>query len=68
MNDEASTPSEGGQFITEKGSEPDGITIDAPRILESRDLLAGRQEILIRHQGELYRLRLTRNDKLILNK
>jgi hemin uptake protein HemP len=41
---------------------------DSPRIFDSEELLGGRQEILIRHHGEIYRLRLTRNDKLILNK
>lgn len=37
-------------------------------VIESRSLLAGRKEIQIRHEGQLYRLRLTKNDKLILNK
>jgi hemin uptake protein HemP len=31
-------------------------------------LFRGRQEILIAHQGETYRLRITRNGKLILTK
>ena len=31
-------------------------------------LLQGRREIVIRHGNELYRLRHTRNDKLILTK
>lgn len=35
---------------------------------ESSDLLRGAKEVLIRHAGETYRLRLTRNDKLILQK
>jgi hemin uptake protein HemP len=35
---------------------------------DSSDLLKGAREILIHHQGEIYRLRLTRNGKLILNK
>jgi hemin uptake protein HemP len=30
--------------------------------------MQGSREILINHHGEIYRLRLTRNDKLILNK
>jgi hemin uptake protein HemP len=34
--------------------------------LESRDLLAGRSEVVIRHEGRLYRLRRTRLGKLIL--
>ncbi|WP_449448478.1 hemin uptake protein HemP [Thermomonas brevis] len=36
--------------------------------LESRQLLQGRCEVLIRHGDEVYRLRHTRNDKLILTK
>jgi len=38
------------------------------RILNSDDLLAGEKEILIVHHGEMYRLRETRNGKLILGK
>lgn len=36
--------------------------------LESVDLFAGQQEIEILHSGETYRLRQTRNGKLILTK
>ncbi len=36
--------------------------------LDSRRLLQGQREIVIRHGGECYRLRHTRNDKLILTK
>lgn len=36
--------------------------------LESRQLLQGQCEVLIRHGDEIYRLRHTRNDKLILTK
>jgi hemin uptake protein HemP len=36
--------------------------------LRSEDLFRGRNELIIEHQGQEYRLRLTRNDKLILNK
>lgn len=39
-----------------------------PLTLESRRLLQGRNEVLIRHGSEVYRLRHTRNDKLILTK
>jgi hemin uptake protein HemP len=35
---------------------------------DSRDLFRGRQEILIEHAGCAYRLRITRQDKLILTK
>lgn len=36
--------------------------------IESNLLLRGTREVLIRHGGEVYRLRHTRNDKLILTK
>lgn len=36
--------------------------------VDSHALLAGARELLIRHGDELYRLRHTRNDKLILVK
>ena len=37
-------------------------------IFDSARLLQGGREVLIRHGGECYRLRNTRNDKLILTK
>lgn len=36
--------------------------------VESNALLRGSRELLIRHGDEVYRLRHTRNDKLILTK
>ena len=36
--------------------------------VDSTRLLQGRREVVIRHGGECYRLRHTRNDKLILTK
>ncbi len=36
--------------------------------LESRDLFVGTKEITIGHEGEVYRLRLTALNKLILTK
>lgn len=44
---------------------PEGAGL--PR-LTSESLLRGSRELLIEHQGELYRLRLTGNNKLILTK
>lgn len=43
------------------------VVVDSGEI-ESQTLLNGARELLIRHGGELYRLRHTRNDKLILTK
>lgn len=37
-------------------------------LVDSDELLRGSREVLIRHGGEVYRLRHTRNDKLILTK
>ncbi len=37
-------------------------------LVDSDALLRGSREVLIRHGGEVYRLRHTRNDKLILTK
>jgi hemin uptake protein HemP len=37
-------------------------------VINSAQLLAERKEVQILHGGELYRLRVTRNGKLILNK
>ena len=36
--------------------------------VDSTRLLQGQREVVIRHGGEVYRLRHTRNDKLILTK
>jgi hemin uptake protein HemP len=40
----------------------------AVSVLDSEALLQGGREVLIRHGDECYRLRHTRNDKLILTK
>ncbi len=39
-----------------------------PRQWTSRELLDGHTEAIIVHAGEIYRLRCTRNNKLILHK
>ncbi len=41
---------------------------DRQSVVDSRDLLRGKQELQISHEGEVYRLRITRNGRLILNK
>jgi len=38
------------------------------RIIESADLFRGTNEIMIQHEGLVYRLKITRQGKLILNK
>jgi hemin uptake protein HemP len=52
---------------------PDGTATARPAArdagrLDSHALLRGGREVLIQHGGEVYRLRHTRNDKLILTK
>ena len=54
MSDEAEAP---------KPSEKPAL-----REMTSEELLRGQSEILIRHGEEIYRLKLTRNQKLILQK
>jgi hemin uptake protein HemP len=39
-----------------------------PRAIRSEELFAGRKIVLIQHAGEQYRLLVTRNDRLILQK
>jgi hemin uptake protein HemP len=38
----------------------------APRRVSSQDILHGAREIVIEHDGRVYRLRITQNGKLIL--
>ncbi|MGB0133578.1 hemin uptake protein HemP [Dokdonella sp.] len=49
------------------GSEANRQTAPKSRV-DSSSLLQGGRELLIAHAGQEYRLRLTRNDKLILTK
>ena len=47
---------------------PPSVEPAASRRVASEALLDGQRELVIQHQGSEYRLRLTRNDKLILTK
>ena len=40
----------------------------APRLIDSADLFLGQSLVRIRHLGEIYRLQITRQGKLILTK
>lgn len=42
--------------------------VDAADAVDSRNLLRGARELRIRHEGQIYTLRVTRNGRLILNK
>ncbi|MCC6948987.1 MAG: hemin uptake protein HemP [Bradyrhizobiaceae bacterium] len=46
---------------------PRSIPVEAHRI-DSTDLFVGTREVTIRHGNEIYRLRLTAQNKLILTK
>ncbi|WP_339743266.1 hemin uptake protein HemP [uncultured Rubinisphaera sp.] len=49
-------------------------TLKNTAVPEDKDFISfsqiakGKREVLLEHEGQLYRLRLTRNGKLILNK
>jgi hemin uptake protein HemP len=65
-------PPKAEQTSTHSVAEPQSAaarTIEIAGIrLESRDLFVGTKEITIGHEGEVYRLRLTALNKLILTK
>ena len=58
------------QPSSRSGNEQSGQPAPRPatRVLNSDDLLQGDREVMIAHHGEFYRLRETRNGKLILIK
>ncbi len=45
-----------------------GKSEDSPKVVSTQDLFAGARVICIEHEGEIYRLRITRRGKLILQK
>lgn len=55
------------QKTTNAPAQPTGSTA-TPARLDSRTLFARQKEVEIHHDGESYRLKLTRNNKLILVK
>ena len=50
-----------------EGALPD-VAASGLRIVDSSVLFGGDTEVLIRHEGELYRIRITRRGRLILQK
>ena len=58
----AHDPSHTTHHAAERPSPAEAVEIDSTRLLK------GQRELLIRHGNECYRLRHTRNDKLILTK
>lgn len=49
------------------GAKWDGPDLDMP-VADSSTLMGGNRELVIRHNGQAYRLRVTASDKLILTK
>ena len=46
----------------------ESCAVAEPRILHSEELFAGQRTVVIQHGDEQYRLLITRNDRLILQK
>lgn len=57
-----------GHFMPDEPVRPKPPEKQQVREVSSEELLRGQTELLIRHGEELYRLKLTRNQKLILHK
>ena len=53
--------------MNEKADSHDAKASPPPPV-EAGALFKGQREVAIRFRGEIYRLRITRNDKLILTK
>lgn len=49
-------------------AEPPPTDADAPRVFRSAELFDGQRVVFIEHAGQQYRLLITRNDRLILQK
>jgi hemin uptake protein HemP len=54
--------------VSERATEAAAEPRQPVRAVESSALFAGGRELVIRHAGSEYRLRITRTDKLILTK
>jgi len=50
-----------------RAAEPEA-TSAGPLVVESVSLMGGRRELIIRHGEDVYRLRVTASNKLILTK
>ena len=57
------TPSPGSQPPDDRQSSS-----RQPRVWQSVEILQGAELVLIEHQGKVYQLRVTRQNKLVLNK
>lgn len=57
-------------MIAEKKPQmpPQPAAVQEVRTVESAEIFRGQSEIMIKHDGSLYRMKITRQGKLILNK
>ncbi len=64
----ARLPSSSSPEVSPAAAPSTVVGAGASVVLDSEALFAGQQTVLIRHQGEVYRLQKTRQGKLILTK
>jgi hemin uptake protein HemP len=54
--------------VPERPVEPPRQAAEAAPVVPAQELFRGRREVVIEHDGARYRLRITRRNKLILQK
>jgi hemin uptake protein HemP len=67
-NKPASTDMPAGAHMPDHPPAKCGQEHAQPVTIQADSLFKSAQEVLIQHKGDLYHLRITRNDKLILTK
>ncbi len=60
--------SEANKPLPDAAAPPSSKSDKLPKIVSTQELFDGDREICIEHDGETYRLRITRRNKLILQK
>ena len=68
MDQEISSMNDDHKPLPQPAAPAIGESEDSPRTVSTQELFAGLREICIEHEGEVYRLRITRRNKLILQK
>lgn len=68
LNSTASVSPDGHETVSAPAMANSGVRASLIKRVDSERLLSGGHELVIEHAGQEYRLRLTRNDKLILTK
>ena len=68
LNPTASASHAGHEPVSAPAMAAAPVRASTLKRIDSERLLAGGRELVIAHAGQEYRLRLTRNDKLILTK